>query len=641
MESSRPVAFFALDVAPPPPLIIPLSATDIIVPWVTTAWSSEPLPRDLQPLANTLQHIKAARFKPYPADVPHSRSSSLSSASSPSPSPSPPLQHVDKGKGRQTPALPLRPPSPQPLDQGDEDSDTETGGGGGGDDEEELQDERVFRQPSRATVKRILIPQPKRIGSLGLKQLGVELNWSDDTYEHMVKHAEKIFPKYLRNDVCWKTEAVKISFQKRAQQHGKHLNTRQILREFAEPLRNYVDHWPLAQIAQRLCKKKAEKVRTEAVKRTATVVQEAVAPRPRVITVKKKKAGGTPGPTTAPLPPRRTSWQKAIGISSCQSIKKNINSEHACLKYPPPSPDTLSSLIIPPDPTLKPLLAGSSTVRAAEHDTTTSWDEDILYEVMRAAVNMLAVGILSDALCSGDTPSGQRVTEEGRKWKGGKNGDIGVVVDVRSLDDLNLAVSAAVSASAEGHPWKSGMNSMRGVVFSRMSSRSSSLLESRIRCDVRGENEAEFMGERGQGADLHHALRLERDSIDNHSGGYRNLLCTIARLPDDDHPEYTIRVYDPKYHFLGALHYNPRVPDRAQFLPDNPNHRATHVIRLVTEKKVPDSRVYFDFSIQRSLRTICRLAHLGLSNIGARAAPSESDSGNACFTGLGITENDA
>ncbi|KAK0471853.1 hypothetical protein IW261DRAFT_1424797 [Armillaria novae-zelandiae] len=233
MESSRPVAFFALDVAPPPPLVVPLSATDIIVLRVTMAWSSEPLPRDLQP------------------------SPSSASSPSPSPSPSPPPQCVDKGKGRQTPALPLHPPSPQPLDQGDEDSDTETGGGGGGDDEEELQDEHVFRQPSRVTVERILIPQPKRIGSLGLKQLGVELNWSDDTYEHMVKHAEKIFPKYLRNDVCWKTQA-----------------------EFAEPLGNYVDHWPLAQIAQRLCKKKAEKVRTEAVKRTATVIQEAVAPRP-------------------------------------------------------------------------------------------------------------------------------------------------------------------------------------------------------------------------------------------------------------------------------------------------------------------------------------------------------------------------
>ncbi|KAK0476048.1 hypothetical protein IW261DRAFT_1421844 [Armillaria novae-zelandiae] len=233
MESSRPVAFFALDVAPPLPLVILLSAIDIIVLWMTMACSP-------------------------------------SSASSPSPSPSPPPQHVDKGKGQQTPVLPLRPPSPQPLDQGDEDSDTETGGGGGegGDDEKELQDERIFHQPSRATVERILILQPKGIRSLGLKQLGVKLNWSDDTYEHMV---------YLQNDVI-----------------------------------NYIDHWLLAQIAQRLCKKKGEEVRTEAVKRTAIVIQEAVAPQPRVITVKKKKAGSTPGPTTAPLPPCRTSQYQHV-----------------------------------------------------------------------------------------------------------------------------------------------------------------------------------------------------------------------------------------------------------------------------------------------------------------------------------------
>ncbi|KAK0224274.1 hypothetical protein IW262DRAFT_1295906 [Armillaria fumosa] len=196
MESSRPVAFFALDVASPPPLIVPLSATDIIVPRMTTAWSSEPLPRDLQLLANTLRRIKAARFKPYLADVPHSRSSSPSSASSHSPSPSPPPQRVDKGKGQQTPVLPLRPPSVQPLDQGDEDSDTETGGGGGEEDEEELQDECIFHQPSRATVERILIPQPKGIRSLGLKQLGVELNWSNDTYEHIVhRNMLKNFPQ--------------------------------------------------------------------------------------------------------------------------------------------------------------------------------------------------------------------------------------------------------------------------------------------------------------------------------------------------------------------------------------------------------------------------------------------------------------
>ncbi|KAK0497713.1 hypothetical protein EDD18DRAFT_1104256 [Armillaria luteobubalina] len=142
------------------------------------------------------------------------------------------------------PALPLHPPSVQPLDQGDEDSDTETGGGGGGgeEDKKELQDE-------------ILIPQPKGIGSLELKQLGVKLNWSDNTYEHIVKHAEKVFPKYLQNNICWKTQAVKISLQKRAQEHGKHLNTRQCL-----------------------CKKKVEKVHTKVVKRTATAVQEAVAP---------------------------------------------------------------------------------------------------------------------------------------------------------------------------------------------------------------------------------------------------------------------------------------------------------------------------------------------------------------------------
>ncbi|KAK0230324.1 hypothetical protein IW262DRAFT_1521895 [Armillaria fumosa] len=298
MESSRPVAFFALDVASPPPLIVPLSATDIIVPRMTTAWSSEPLPRDLQLLANTLRRIKAARFKPYLADVPHSRSSSPSSASSHSPSPSPPPQRSRQGQRATdtcaTIASTQRPTSgPRGLRIATQ--------------KQEEEEEKKTRKNCRMT---------KRIGSLGLKQLGVELNWSDDTYEHIVKHAEKIFPKYLQNDVCWKTQAVKISFQKRAQRHGKHLNMRQvatelllILREFAEPLGNYVDHWPLAQIAQRLCKKKAEKVRTEAVKRTATVVQEAVAPRPapRVITV-KKKAGGTQGPPTASLPPRRMVW---------------------------------------------------------------------------------------------------------------------------------------------------------------------------------------------------------------------------------------------------------------------------------------------------------------------------------------------
>ncbi len=79
------------------------------------------------------------------------------------------------------------------------------------------------------------------------------------------------------------------------------------------------------------------------------------------------------------------------------------------------------------------------------------WDEDILDEVARFQSNhsseeggrdMLAAGMLSEALCSrakrvakdgeGDTPFGRRATEEGRKWKGGKNDDISVVVAVIS-----------------------------------------------------------------------------------------------------------------------------------------------------------------------------------------------------------------
>ncbi|KAK0462115.1 hypothetical protein IW261DRAFT_1428266 [Armillaria novae-zelandiae] len=289
----------------------------------------------------------------------------------------------------------------------------------------------------------------------------------------------------------------------------------------------------------------------------------------------------------------------------------------ACLKYPPPSPDTLSSPIIPPDPTLKLLLTGSSTVRAAEHDSAcvhAAHEGDTLILAMdslsdnlvtRAATNMLAVGILSKVLCSGDTPSGRRVMEEGRKWKGGKNGDIGVVVDVRSLDDLNLAVSAAVSASAEGHPWKSGTNSMEVLSFPLRAERvywragSDMMCMERMRRNL-WENEGREVY--GQTYITHYDSNETRSTITAED------IEIYSAQSYDDHPEYTICVYDPKYHFLGALHYNSHVPNHAQFLPNNPNHQATCVIRLVTEKKVPDSQVYFDFSIQRSLPTICRLA---------------------------------
>ncbi len=80
-----------------------------------------------------------------------------------------------------------------------------------------------------------------------------------------------------------------------------------MLREFADPLESYVDHWPLAQIAQRLCKKKAEKVHTNAAKRTVTAIQEAVSSRPvpRMITVKKKTVNIAQEPTTGSSIPRR------------------------------------------------------------------------------------------------------------------------------------------------------------------------------------------------------------------------------------------------------------------------------------------------------------------------------------------------
>ncbi|PBK62681.1 protein serine/threonine phosphatase 2C [Armillaria solidipes] len=213
-----------------------------------------------------------------------------------------------------------------------------------------------------------------------------------------------------------------------------------------------------------------------------------------------------------------------------KTIKAHVEKEQP-ISYspfsPPPPPDTLSSPIIPSDPTPKPLLAGSSTALLAVLDhvnngeavvkiahvgdcmgmlvrgtecvwrsdemwwsfntpvqlgpttpaqpSTTAhvfalpvqeddililatdglsdnlWDEDILDEVARfqsdhsseeGGRDMLAAGMLSEALCSrakrvakdgeGDTPFGRRATEEGRKWKGGKNDDISVVVAVIS-----------------------------------------------------------------------------------------------------------------------------------------------------------------------------------------------------------------
>ncbi len=79
---------------------------------------------------------------------------------------------------------------------------------------------------------------------------------------------------------------------------------------------------------------------------------------------------------------------------------------------------------------------------------------------------------------------------------------------------------------------------------------------------------------------------------------------SYSRIPDHRHPEMTVRIYDLYFHFLGALHVNPLVPNSANFMPDNIYHRATRVLELVLEGKIRDYQVYFDLSMQRSLNTM-------------------------------------
>ncbi|KAK0439637.1 hypothetical protein EV421DRAFT_1905929 [Armillaria borealis] len=103
---------------------------------------------------------------------------------------------------------------------------------------------------------------------------------------------------------------------------------------------------------------------------------------------------------------------------------------------------------------------------------------------------------------------------------------------------------------------------------------------------------------------LSHALQLEQLAIEHHGGGFQVLTCSITRIPDSDHPDMTIHVYDHFGHFLGAIHFNPIVLNHVNFIPDNPYHRATRVLDLVLDGKIPDYQVYFNPSTQRSLNTI-------------------------------------
>ncbi len=65
------------------------------------------------------------------------------------------------------------PPPPMPGSMDSEDGESKDEEDSGEDEDgKEVQNEHVIKQPPRAIVERLLIPQPKGIGSLGLKQLG-------------------------------------------------------------------------------------------------------------------------------------------------------------------------------------------------------------------------------------------------------------------------------------------------------------------------------------------------------------------------------------------------------------------------------------------------------------------------------------
>ncbi|SJL18017.1 uncharacterized protein ARMOST_21588 [Armillaria ostoyae] len=105
------------------------------------------------------------------------------------------------------------------------------------------------------------------VGNLGLVQLGAKLNWEGDTYQRVVKYAEKIFPVYLKMEMSASGQ----------DQTDKDAFKDAMMQEFDDPLGNYVNLWPLEQIMQRLCKKFSEKTRKQSAKRTMEAVQTAVA----------------------------------------------------------------------------------------------------------------------------------------------------------------------------------------------------------------------------------------------------------------------------------------------------------------------------------------------------------------------------
>ncbi|KAK0185695.1 hypothetical protein F5146DRAFT_1005661 [Armillaria mellea] len=280
MESTKPVAYYAPDVAPPPPLIVPLAATDIIILQMPAAWALEPFPHDLKLLAKTLWCNKA-RFRPYltEATCDHSGLPAHSHSATPVPSPSPllPPLHIYKGKRQQINMPP--PPSPSSMESEDEDS---SGDKDGEDAEDDKEDKDM-------TIERLLILQPKGIRSLGLKQLGTELNWSDDSFKHLVSQCRNM-QKRFSPSICEMTYVGRL--------------------KLSLPVEESPAAWKAFK-CEASCSVSLQEERrkscTNAAKKMVSAIQEAVSSRPvpRMITVKRKAVNIAQGPATGSSIPCR------------------------------------------------------------------------------------------------------------------------------------------------------------------------------------------------------------------------------------------------------------------------------------------------------------------------------------------------
>ncbi|SJL18808.1 uncharacterized protein ARMOST_22409 [Armillaria ostoyae] len=263
METSNSICYLADDATPPAPTVLSLCATDLFFAQKATPWTTEYLShsRKLKPLAGRLRRT---RFAPYP--LPSCQSSSMANGKKRDPTPiprtsrasAPPAPRRDKEKGRETSMPPCDDEPPLNDDVSDEEST----------EEEPLSSSRTsISSNSHPTIQRVLIAQPKGVGNLGLVQLGAKLNWEGDTYQRVIKYAEKIFPVYLKTETSASGQ----------DQTDKDAFKDAMMQEFDDPLGNYVNLWPLEQIMQCLCKKFSEKTRKQSAKRTMEAVQTAVA----------------------------------------------------------------------------------------------------------------------------------------------------------------------------------------------------------------------------------------------------------------------------------------------------------------------------------------------------------------------------